>query len=214
MKATIHLACIWLAGLFVVLLLAGCVVAQPGSQSNGIIIEVNSYSLPFDTPERMCHATMMMDATIAGLEASRWNTPNGARPANIVDPNTLIQQGYLIYTPLQIASSHIYTDFRQQPTSVFATFGGRVGADRYIADGRPQVEAGKRYVLALIPGLEAQGQSQAEEWMGVAGAFPIDAQSIVTLRPAHSEGKGASSQDYPAVTMPLSQLTQQLASCK
>ena len=216
MRATVHLArAWWLAGLLAAfLLLPGCNVAQPDAQSNGITIDTSSYALPFDTPARMCHAPLVIDATIAALGASRWNTPDGARPANIVDPNTLVQQGYLIYTPLQLSSSHIYTDFRQQPTSVFATFGGRVGADRYVVDGRPQVVARQRYVLVLIPGIDVPAQGQAPTWMAVAGAFPIDAQGIVTLRPAHSEGKGASAQQYPAVTMPLSQLTQQLASCK
>ena len=217
MKAIVHLARVWwLAGLLVaLLLLPGCNVAQPGAQSNGITIDTSSYALPFDTPERMCHAPLVMDATIAALGASRWNTSDGARPANITDPNTLVWQGYLIYTPFQVSSSHIYLDVRQQPISVFATFGGRVGADRYIKGGFPQVAAGQRYVLVLIPGLVTQAQQgQAPTWMAVAGAFPIDAQDTVTLRPAHSEGKGASAQQYLAVTIPLSQLTQQLASCK
>lgn len=215
MKAIVHLArAWWLTGLLVaLLLLSGCNVAQPGAQSNGITIDTSSYMLPFDTPARMCHAPLVMDATIAALGASRWNTPNGARPAS-ADPNTIVRQGYLIYTPLQLSSPHIYTDFRQQPISVFATFGGRVGADRYIKGGFPQVVAGQRYVLVLIPGIDVPAQGQAPTWLAVAGAFPIDVQGIVTLRAAHSEGKGASAQQYPAVTIPLAQLTQQLASCK
>jgi hypothetical protein len=206
----------WLLGLLVMmLLLTGCVaVAQPsgGAQSNGITIQGDPLKLSFNTPELMCKAILVLDAGISGRGASHWNTPTGSRPA-AADQQTLLRNGYAIYTPIQFSNMHIHMDHRSQPTREFATVGGQVGPDQYWI-GYPQVTPQDSYLLVLVYGIDAQSQAESKALLVVTDAFPIDAQGIVTLQAAHDEGKGADTQHFPAVTMPLSQITQQLAACK
>ncbi len=213
MKSGVHLARVWrLAGLLVtLLLLSGCDVAQPA----GITIQVAPYKIPINTPELMCGAPLVLDARITALLPGHWNTPTGARPTNVdPDPQKLLEGGYAIYTPLQFSSVHIYIDNRKQATSEFAILGGQVGADQYIANEMTSlVAAGKAYLMVLLPGVD-QTHARTEKLMVVQEAFPIDEQGIVTLEEAHSEGKGADSQEVPAVTRPLSEFVDGLANCK
>ncbi len=214
MKSGMYLVRIhWLASLLVVLLFlpAGCDVAQPGSQSVGLHIHSTNSSIDWST--HLCVAYLAADAGIASLGASHWNTPNGSRPA-AADEQTVVRDGYAIYRPLQFSYMHIHRDQRHQPTAEFDTIGGQVGADRYISDASPQMNTGTTYLLVFFSGVPLQGQAHTEKLMVVDEAFLIDGQGIVTLHAAHDEGKGADTQHYPAVTMPLSQITQQLASCK
>jgi hypothetical protein len=210
MKSRFHLVCAhWLAGLgIMVLLLNGCTVAQ---QSNGVHIQGDASRLSFNTPELMCKAILVADAGIAGLGPGHWNTPDGTRPAT-ADARTLVRGGYMIYTPLRFSYMHTHVDRRSQPTREFDSIGGQVGPDSD-SEGYPQVMPQHSYLLVLVYGIQAlQGESQAV--MVVTDAFPIDAQGVVTLQPAHTEGKGQETESFPAVTMPLSQIVQQLANCK
>jgi hypothetical protein len=215
MKSGVHLRRIqWIAGLFLaLLLLQGCVVGKPGSQPTGITIHINAFKIPIDTPDLMCGATLVVDAMVTGLLPSHWNTPTGTLPAG-VDSTKVVDAGYAIYTPLRFSALHIHVDHRQQPTTEYALLGGQVGADRYISDASPQMNSGTAYLLVFFSGVPLQGQAHTEKLMVVDEAFPIDAQGIVTLHGEHDEGKGANIEHFPAVTMPLSQITQQLAACK
>ncbi|HEY7347948.1 MAG TPA: hypothetical protein VH599_06475 [Ktedonobacterales bacterium] len=160
----------------------------------------------------MCVAYLAADAGIAGLGASHWNSPDGSRPA--ADERTIVRQGYAIYTPLQFSSMRVLRDQRHQPTTEFDTIGGQVGPDSYSSDD-PQVIPGGRYLLLFVPGVDAVAQAWNEKWMVAAAAWPIDAKGIVTLQAAHTEeGQGPAGESFPAVTMPLSQIVQQLANCK
>lgn len=221
MKSRTGLACIfWLPALAVViLLLTGCDVAQPngphgsapsssGASSTGITIQGSADRPLFNTPELMCKATLVVDAGISALGASHWNTPDGTRPPT-VDANTIIKQGYIIYTPLLFSYMHTRVDRRKQPTSEFATVGGQVGKDQYWMDF-PRVTPHRQYVLVFGIASDRQGQSPSGKMMGVEDAFPISTQGIVTLQPGDVEQGTVT----PPVTMPLSQLSQQLAGCK
>ncbi len=215
MKSRFHLVRVgWLASLLAaLLLLPGCFTGQPGSQSTGITIHIDPYKIPIDTPELMCGAPLVVDTVVTALLPGHWNTQNGALPAGL-DSSKVVEAGYAIYTPLQLAAMHIHVDHRQQPTTEYALLGGQVGKDSYVSGASPHLTTGTAYLLVLLPGVPLQGQAHTEKLMVVDEAFPIDAQGTVTLHAAHDEGKGASTQHFPAVTMPLSQIAQQLASCK
>lgn len=199
----------------IVVLLAGCVGGPlpANSQPTGFNIRGSVSKADFDTPERMCGAILVVDAEIAGLGAAHWNTPTGARPA-VADEQEIVRGGYEIRTPLHFSNMHTYVDHRRQPTSEFVTIGGQVGPDQYWMGGYPQVTLHQRYLLVLVKAIDRQAQAESETVLLVTDAFSIDGQGIVTLHAAHDEGKGADIQHFPAVTMPLSQITQQLASCK
>lgn len=210
----------WLAALAVViLLLTGCEVAQPnGSHSStpsssdasatGITIHGDPDRLLHNTPERMCPMPLVVDGNISSLGKSHWNTPDGTLPST-VSVNDILKQGYIIYTPIFFASMHIFVDRRALPTSEFATVGGQVGQVRYSMDF-PQVTPHGRYILVFGVANDRQGQSPSKKTLVVEDAFPISTKGIVTLQPGSTEQGTVS----PGVTMPLSQLSQQLANCK
>ncbi len=211
MKSKDGLACAsWLAALaIVILLLTGCGGAQSGAQPNGL--HIHSVSSSIDWSTHLCVAYLAADAGIAGLGPSHWNTSNGSRPA--ADEQTIVMSGYAIYTPIQFSSMHILRDQRNQPTIEFDMVGGQVGLDSY-SGGYPQMTPGGRYLLAFVPGVDPIAHAWNETVMIAVAAWPIDAQDVVTLVPEHTEGKGQQSEIVPAVTMPFSQLTEQLAHCK
>jgi len=210
----------WLPGLAVVmLLLAGCEVDHPQSphssapsssdaSATGITIQGDPDRLLHNTPELMCPMPLVVDGSISSLGKSHWNTPDGTLPST-VGVNDIIKQGYIMYTPIFFASMHILVDRRALPTSEFVTVGGQVGQVRY-SMGFPQVTPHGRYILVLQIASDRQGQSPSGKMLGVEDAFPISTDGIVTLQPGSTEQGTVS----PGVTMPLSQLSQQLANCK
>ncbi len=220
MKAGVSLVrTAWFSALAaVILLLAGCDVAQPGSLAvstvppNGIHIQGDNQTIDFTNPANMCIGSLVADVGIAGLGTSHWNTPDGKRSATL-DKGTILKNGYAIYTPVRFSHMHIHRDQRHQPTTEFATIGGAVGPDSYDMD-YPQVTPGGNYLLVLVPGTDPVAKAYTEKWLVVVAAYPIDAQGVVTFMPEHMEGKGQQSEKVPAVTKPLSQITQQLANCK
>lgn len=212
MKSRLHLAlALWFPGLAVVmLLLAGCTVAQPGasSQPKGLHIQGDTLTGDWTDPQIMCRgASLVADSGIAGLGASHWNTPDGTRSASL-DTGTILKDGYAIYTPIHLSNVQIHRDQRHQPTSEFDTIGGQVGPDSF-SEGFPQVAPGGRYWLVFVPGIDPVAKAYTEKWLTVAAAWPID-KGMVILRPQTVE-QGTT---FPEVTKPLSQMVQQLANCK
>jgi hypothetical protein len=193
-------------GLAIMLMLVGCTGAQSSSPS-GIHLHSSAARLSLITPQLMCKAILVMDAGVSELGASHWNSPDGTRPAE-ADEQTLLRDGYAIYTPMHFSYMHIHVDYRSQLTKEFATIGGNVGPDSD-AEGYPQVMPQQNYLLTLVYGIDAQAQGETKTILIVNDAFPVDAQGIVTLRPGDVEQGNV----YPAITMPLSQIVQQLANC-
>lgn len=97
---------------------------------------------------------------------------------------------------------------RSQPTKEFDTVGGSAGPDTD-EEGYPQVMPQQNYLLTLVHGIDAQAQGETKAVLIANDAFPIDAQGIVTLRPGDVEQGNV----HPSITMPLSQIVQQLANC-
>ncbi len=198
----------WLAGsALLVFLLAGCAA----SNSIHLYSEVDKISLV--TPEGMCAAILVMDAEVSSVGPGHWNTPDGTRPAG-ADEQTLVRGGYAIYTPIHLSDIHVYVDYRSQPTREFDTIGGSAGPDSDEEVGYPAVTAQQRYLFTMVYGIRAL-QSEIKSVLIVNDAFPIDAHDMVTLQSAHTEeGQGQQPEIFPAVTMPLAQIAQQLAKCK
>jgi hypothetical protein len=204
--------------MLVVLLLAGCTVAQPrqqtgnkplASQDNGINIRGDSSRIVIATPELMCQAPLVIDVGVSIKGKSHWNTPDASRPQTR-DAKTILEQGFAIYTPIQFSHMHIHIDHRHQPTKEFATIGGDIGPDHYWLDD-PQVVAGQAYLLVLVPGIDPIGHAYKEDTYLVTDAFPIDAQGMVQLQPQLIEQGQVTQQEKK---VPLTELAQQLASCK
>jgi hypothetical protein len=169
--------------------------------------------ISLNTPELMCKAVLVMDAGVSSIGPGHWNTPDGSKPAG-ADASWLGTGGYAIYTPIHFSYMHIHVDYRSQPTREFDTVGGSAGPDSDEEEGYPQVMPQQNYLLTLVYGIEV-GKGEVKTVLIVNDAFPIDAQGLVTLQPAHTEdGQGNQVENYPAVTMPLTQIGQQLANCK
>ncbi len=212
----------WFLSLAVVAILqTGCVaVAQQGSlphnanaQPNGIHIKGDGVTI--DWVAHMCIASLAMDAGIAGLKPTHWNTPDGTRSAAL-DKLTILKEGYSIYTPLQFSYQHILLDHRQRiglapgQTSELVTIGGANGPDTYDEDD-PQVIVGGDYLLLFVQGIDPIAHGYTEKWLTVAAAFPIDPQGKVILKQQMIEQGQVTQQEQ---RVPLSQIAQQLAACK
>src|SRR5262249_32635095 len=152
---------LWLFGLAgMMFLFAGCAVGQAptSSQSDGIHIQGSTYTADWST--HLCVAYLVADADIAELGPSHWNTPDGSRPEG-ASAETIMRDGYALYTPLQFSSLHILRDQRSEPTTEFDTVGGSLGPDSY-SMGDPQVIPGGRYLLAFVPGSDPIAQAWNE----------------------------------------------------
>jgi hypothetical protein len=183
---------------------AATTIAQPPAT---IKILGDSDRFPLNTPQLMCMATLVVDASISAIKPGHWNTPGNTAPPT-TDATTILRQGYIIYTPILLSGMVTHVDHRKQQTSEFVLLGGQAGP--YLYNVRfPTVTPGMHYLLVFVPASDHQTRAYTQKWLVVTDAFPIDAQGIVTLQPKVTEPDGTT----PAVTMPLSQLTQQLATC-
>lgn len=196
------------------LVLVGCTalyalkIALSGSTHTQSVID----KISLNTPELMCKATLVMDASVASVGPGHWNTPDGSKPAG-ADASWLGMGSYAIYTPLFFSFIHIYVDHRSQPTAEFDMVGGSAGPDRDEEAAYPHVTIRQRYLFTMLDGFQVR-KGDVLTVMIANDAFPIDAQGIVTLQPGHTEeGQGQQPEIFPAVTMPLSQIVQQLANC-
>lgn len=204
----------------------GCGATQSGSTNNGgaplttsgpaLHINIDAYRWVYNTPARMCQALMVADVTVGSKEASHWNTPNGVLPSAMVKTvRAVTQGGYYIYTPVLFNKMNIHLDHRHNKAArEYVTMGGQVGPDTYTVDDAPQLAIGKRYLVVFTAGVVPETPTFDETSLIVYDAFPIDSNGTVTLQaagPANEPGPGT---PQPAITMPLSQILGQLASCK
>jgi hypothetical protein len=207
----------WLLGLVaVLLLLTGCTVYPPSQSastgpSNGIHIQGDGNSVDWSDPTTMCAATLVADAQVATLGTPHWNTPDGARSASL-DAQTILQNGYSIYTPVNFSYTHIHRDQRREPTATieFDTIGGSVGPDSYSED-YPQLTPKGIYLLVMVPGIDPIAKAYTEKWLTVVAAFPIF-KDMVVLQPRMVDHDGKVSKEQKDAL--LSQIVQQLANCK
>lgn len=184
-----------------------------GGSSSGLNIKLDVDRYEFKTPSAMCPATLVAEIVVGGHGQSHWNTPDGQRPANATKA-VVLQQGYRIYTPVTFSKSRTLLDHRHNPTHEFVTLGGQIGPDQYQVDDFPQVVSGNRYLVVFAPGSQPAGLGKTEDWLVAYNAFPIDSQNMVELQHAGSASEKGLGTPQPEVKIQLTQLEQQLATCR
>ncbi len=171
----------------------------------------------FTSPASMCPSLLTAEVETVSYGTSHWNTPDGRRPriaptSHSTLAETLVAEGYRIYTPVRFGSMRILHNRRRQATQEFVTVGGQVGADQFWIGGFPQLQANGHYVLVFGAGLQPPHGRQ-ESWLEVYDAFPVDAHGIVTLQQPGSPSEPGPGQPQPAIRLSLSSLQHQLANC-
>lgn len=173
----------------------------------------------FNSPASMCTSILTAEVQTVSYGKSRWNTPDGLRPhmapaSHSSLAETLVAEGYRIYTPVHFGTMRILHDRRRQATQAFVTVGGQVGSDQFWIIGFPQLQPNGHYVLVFAPGLQPP-RGRQESWLEVYDAFPVDAHGIVTLQQPGAPAEPGPGQPQPAVqvALSLSSLQQHLANC-
>ena len=162
---------------FVVLILpltASCRSATasgaPTSPSPYILRSAGNRS-QLDTPEKMCIASIVLDATVQSYGTSRWNTKSGSLPPGL-SPVSLSTLGFTMYTPLRLTGTRVLLDSRATSSHEFVVVGGRVGS--IIDEEGLQPLTGHRYLLLFAPGQIALSAKPDFTTLYVTDAFQID----------------------------------------
>lgn len=187
-------------------------ISQQGSTLNSqqrLTLHFDGYRQEIRTPAQMCGWTLVAETNVTGVGQGYWNTPGSTRP-NDLSRKTALRNGYRIYTPMKLTFLHIYIDARRQPTHDFAFDGGQVGADRMSMEDYPQVTSG-HYLMVFAPTMMAEQKGYDTARLTLYSAFPINSQGLVQLQPQIVEQGQVSQKE---VDMPLSQVAQQLSTCK
>ncbi len=180
--------------------------ARASAVSKGIDIRGESTRLIFDTPARMCKASVVADVTVRTLGRSHWNSPEGSRPQNL-DSRALLRKGYAILTPVRFSQMNVLADHRGRPTTEFVTLGGIVGQDQFWLHDMPQLRPAARYVVVFVPSFSVQAGTLTDATLGAIDAFPIDAGVLLH---GQSVEQGVT---QPEVKIRLSELRQMLLAC-
>jgi hypothetical protein len=224
--------CLSLLVMAMLLFLAGCggpsaMQTNQPSQANQIsqatlVLDLDVDRYEFNTPASLCQAPMVAEAVAGSFGQSHWNTTNPVQPSLLSQAlptrqlkDSLIKGGYTIYTPVYFTSMTILRDQRSSKLAAeeFVMVGGQQGTTRISIGEFPQLKASTRYLVVVVPGLNATTHHLTLQWQVVYNAFPIDAQGVVTLQPAGSPNEPGAGKPQPAVTITLAALQQQLAHC-
>ncbi len=204
-------------GVLLLLVLAGCASAgpslhaQPAQSHAPLSVRLEADRFEFTTPGSMCSTVLTAEVVVGAHGTSHWNSPDGQRP-QIADASALIQQGYEIYTPVTFSSLHPLVDHRVQPTAEYVLIGGKVGQDTFSVDPFPQVADGGHYLIVFGPGSQPEVGKDTRVLV-IYAAYPVDSRGMVTLQHAGSPNEPGSGQPQPEITLSLTDLRQQLASC-
>ncbi len=221
----------FLAGLTLVLILvlSACQTTSPTTSSAAnqafssqtyppIQIHDEADRYEFTTLESMCSALLVAEVQHITHGKSHWNTPDGLRPHITPLPHTsitqtIVEQGYRIYTSVRFGTMKVFKDHRQWSTKEFVTLRGQVQQDQYWLDPFPQLTGGDHYLIVFSPGDQPLG-GKVEDWLTVYDAFPVDSQGTVTLQQAGSPNEPGPGKPQPAINISLTDLQHQLAACK
>jgi hypothetical protein len=199
--------------LVVSLAVAACGAPASGQATYPAIhvkMDVDRYE--YTTLQSMCSAILISEVIVGSHGEPHWNTSNGQRPL-ISDSNSVVTQGYRIYTPLRFTQNHPLIDHRPAPTKQFVTDGGQVGSDSIAIEPFPVLRDGGHYLVVFSPGLTPAGKGTTTDWLVVYDAFPIDAHGMVQLQAASPTNEPGLGQPQPEIKLSLTSLKQQLAAC-
>lgn len=167
----------------------------------------------FTKPGDLCNPILTAEVIVGSHGAARWNTPNGQRPP-VTTSAEIVDQNYFIYRPVTFGRFIPLHDRRAAPTVEYITVGGWVGQDSYEADELPQLpEVGGHYVVVFAPPVSATALARGDVMLA-SYAFPVTAAGTVILQQAGDPNEPGIGTPQPAITIPLADLTQLLASCK
>lgn len=231
----IVLPCLSLLVLAMLPTLAGCggPSAMPTNQSGQssqanqsnqatLVLDLNVDRYEFNTPANLCQAPLVAEAVAGSFGQSHWNTANKAQPSLLSQglptrqlKDSLIKGGYMIYTTMYFSRMTILKDRRssKQAPEEFVMEGGQQSTTRISVGEFPQLKVSTRYLVVVVPALNATTHSLTLQWQVIYNAFPIDAQGVVTLQQAGSPKEPGVGKPQPAVTITLAALQQQLAQC-
>lgn len=155
---------------------------------------------------------MAAEVTVGGHGQAHWNTADGLKPLGL-DKRGIVKDGYAIYTPLQFSQMRILFDRRHQPTREFVMLKGQVGGDSYDFVDFPNVVPGGHYLLVFNPSVVPGVSNRSEDTLLAYNAFPIDSNGMVLLQKGGNPAEPGIGPVIQPVTMQLSQIAEQLASC-
>lgn len=195
---------------------AGCTQGQRLSShqispsASPLSIVGNVEHLPFDTPQRMCKAQLVVDATVSALGVAHWNTPDGTRPP-WASSAVIETQGLQIYRPIQLTGTALLVDHRSFEQRELVAIGGTVGVDT-ITENYPLPLVGQRYLLVFVPGQRPPMLDPDYATLILTDAFEIDANDDI-LFPRNQVLPNGQDIAGGFTRMPLSRLKQQLIAC-
>lgn len=229
------LPCLSLLILAMLLVLAGCgdPSAMPTNQPNQssqasqgsqatLVLDLDVDRYEFNTPASFCQAPLVAEAVAGSFGQSHWNTANKGQPSLLSQAmptrqlkDSLIKGGYTIYTPVHFTSLTILKDRRSSKLAPeeFVMMGGQQGTTKISIGEFPQLKVATRYLVVVVPALNATTHHLTLQWQIVYNAFPIDAQGVVTLQQAGSPNEPGVGKPQQTVTITLAALQQQLAHC-
>jgi len=167
----------------------------------------------YTTLQSLCTSLLTSEVVVASHDLPRWNTANGQRPP-VASGDAIFTQGYRILTPVLFAKQQPLIDHRASSTKEYVQLGGSVGQDSMLIDGFPRLNDGGHYVVVFAPGSLPAGQGTTTAWLVIYDAFPIDEQGMVVFQAGGSKSEPGPGQPQPEITMSLTTLKQQLATCK
>ena len=204
-------------------ILSACSLAggQPGSGSTaqqgtsvGLHIQLHADKFEFTSPTQFCQSLFTAEAVVGSHGTASWNTPDGKLPAGVTTYADVVKKNLRVYTPVTFTRLVPLVDHRHMATKGYVTIGGNVGNDSYTIDEDPSlVGIGGHYIVVLYPSTP-QTEGNTEEVLVVGNAYPVDAQGMVILQQATNPNEPGPGQPQPAITISLTSLEQQLASCK
>lgn len=180
--------------------------------------KLQSDAIQWDSIQSLCSPfedRVIANVLVAAVSGAEWNTPDQLAPLGTWI-NALVL-GWGIYTPVQFTNYGVLKDERSpspltnlgvDPTPYFL-YGGSDGDATLLTDF-PTVQPGQRYVIVALPMLDVVNGGFTTKEMMIAAAFPVDLFGKVTLQPQTFEQGQVSEAE---VSMPISQLKSELASC-
>jgi hypothetical protein len=124
------------------------------------------------TIERLSkRSPVVLDATFKGYGTPFWDTSDARRPT----PEDVNSGAAQILTPVELDVTDALKGEAQGAGRV-VVWGGEIGCDRFTTDQVPDIVAGSRYVIFLLPQTKPEGPT-GNSW--IVAAWPVNAKEEV-----------------------------------